>query len=141
MRMRGGLAIALLLAGCSSDPNGPDNGVLVGRFGNADQHAELVALHAAAELQLICGSYFAFSGAVRLAGDLTFRESGKYYPSSFGIPAGPVDAVAVGSYDTSTGTVHMHLEMAGDDPFPWELHSGESGELDKVVCALSVQSR
>ena len=52
-----------------------------------------------------------------------------------------MDAVAVGSYDTSTGTVHMHLEMNGDDPFPWELHSGESGELDKVVCALSVQSR
>jgi hypothetical protein len=35
----------------------------------------------------------------------------------------------------------MHLEMDGDDPFPWELRSGESGELDKVVCALSEQNR
>ena len=141
MRMRHGFAVVLLLAGCSSDPNGPDNGVLLGRFGNADQHAELVALHGAAELQLICGSYFAFQGPVQLASDLTFRESGKFYPSSFGIPAGPIDAVAVGSYETSTGTVRMHLEMNGDDPFPYELRSGESGELDKVVCALSVQSR
>jgi hypothetical protein len=141
MRALPGFAVALLLAGCSSDPNGPDNGVLVGRFGNADQHAELVALHEAAELQLICGSYFAFPGPVRLAADLTFRESGKYYQSGFGIPSGPIDAVAVGSYETSTGTVRMHLEMNGDDPFPYELHSGESGELDKVVCALSVQSR
>jgi hypothetical protein len=141
MRALPGFAVALLLAGCSSDPNGPDNGVLVGRFGNADQHAELVALHGAAELQLICGSYFAFPGPVRLAADLTFRESGKYYLSGFGIPSGPIDAVAVGSYETSTGTVRMHLEMDGDDPFPYELYSGESGELDKVVCALSVQSR
>ena len=141
MKALSGLAAALLLAACSSDPNGPDNGVLVGRFGNSDQHAELMALHGAAELQLICGSYFAFAGPVQLAADLTFRESGKYYPSSFGIPAGPIDAVAVGSYETSTGTVRMHLEMNGDDPFPYELHSGESGELDKVVCALSVQGR
>jgi len=134
-------AAVMLIAGCSSDPNGPDNGTLVGRFGNAEQHAELVALHAAAELQFICGSYFAFPGPIRLAADLTFRESGKYYASGFGIPSGPIDAVAVGSYDTSSGTVNMHLEMAGDDPFPYALHSGESGELDKVVCALSVQGR
>lgn len=141
MRVLPGLVVALLVAACSSDPNGPDNGALIGRFGNADQHAELVALHGAAELQLICGSYFAFPGPIRLAADLTFRESGKFYQSGFGIPSGPIDAVAVGSYDTSTGTVNMHLEMAGDDPFPYALHSGESGELDKVVCALSVQSR
>ena len=141
MRALPALALALLLAGCSSDPNGPDNGVLLGRFGSADQHAELVALHEAAELQLICGSYFAFPGPVHLAADLTFRESGKFYPASFGIPTGPVDAVAVGSYETSTGTVRMHLEMNGDDPFPYELRLGESGELDKVVCALSVQGR
>ena len=141
MRVLPGLLMALLVAGCSSDPNGPDNGALVGRFGNADQHAELVALHGAAELQLICGSYFAFSRPIRLAPDLTFRESGKFYQSGFGIPSGPVDAVAVGRYDSATGTVSMHLEMAGDDPFPYVLRAGESGELDKVVCALSAQGR
>jgi len=141
MRRMLGLGVAVLLAGCSSDPSGPDNGALVGRFGNADQHAELLAVHEAAELQLMCGSYFAFTGPIRLAADLTFREAGKYYPSGFGIPSGPIDAVAVGSYDTSSGTVNMHLEMSGDDPFPYALHLGQSGELDKVVCALSVQAR
>lgn len=132
-----GVAAALVVAACSSDPTGPDRGVLVGLFGNPDQLAQLVALHASAELQFPCGEYFAVSGPIRLNGDLTFRAGGKYYPMSFGIPAGPRDGFAVGAYDTATGRVHLRLELGGDDPRPYDLQPGVSAGLDHVVCALS----
>lgn len=137
MRVTGLVSLALLLGACSSDPSGPDGGVLLGLFGNPDQMAQLVALHGSAELQLPCGSYFEISGPIRLASDLTFRAEGTWHPLSFGIPSGPTHGAAVGSYETASGRVHLHLELGGDDPLPYVLQSGVSGDLEHVVCALS----
>ena len=139
MRITGLAALVLLLGACSPDPNGPDGGVLVGLFGNPDQMAQLVALHESAELQLPCGDYFGVPDPIRLADDLTFRAEGTWHPMSFGIPREPVHGVAVGSYETATGRVRVHLDLdlGGDDPLPYVLESGVSGGLEHVVCALS----
>ena len=137
MRITALAALVLLLGACSSDPSGPDGGALVGLFGNPDQMAQLVALHESAELQLPCGAYFGVAGPIRLADDLTFRAEGTWHPVTFGGPADPKRGVAVGSYETATGRVHLHLELGGDDPFPYVLESGVSGGLEHVVCALS----
>jgi hypothetical protein len=129
--------LLVLLGACSSDPSGPDGNVLVGLFGNPDQRAQLVALHESAELQLPCGAYFGVTGPIRLAGDLTFRAEGTWHPVSFGIPSEPQHGVAVGSYETATGQVHVHLELGGDDPLPYLLESGVSAGLEQVVCGLA----
>jgi len=131
------IAAVGLLAACSSDPNGPRTGLLTGLYGNPEQHAQLVALHRSAELQFPCGSYFESREPIVLDGDLTFRAPGKLHLASFGIPADPTDVVAVGSYESATGLVRMHLEGDGDDPIPYVLTPGQSGELDQVVCALT----
>jgi hypothetical protein len=140
MRMTRLAGLVMLLGACSADPNGPDGGVLVGLFGNPDQMAQLVALHESAELQLPCGEYFALSGPIRLAGDLTFRAEGIWHPMSFGIPRDPVRGVAIGNYETATGRVHLQLELGGDDPVPYVLMSGVSAGLERVVCALSARA-
>lgn len=137
MRLNGLVSLALLLGACSSDPSGPDGGVLVGLFGNPDQRAQLVALHGSAELQLPCGEYFEVPDPIRLAADLTFRADGTWHPRAFGIPMDPVRGTAVGSYETATGRVRLHLELGGDDPLSYVLESGVSAGLDHVVCALS----
>ena len=129
--------LLLLLAACSSDPSGPDSGVLVGLFGNPNQAAQLVALHQGAELQLACGAYFAVSGPIRLDGDLTFRAEGTWHPVSFGIPSDPRHGAAVGSYESATGRVRVRLDLGGDDPFPYVLESGVSAGLEHVVCGLT----
>ena len=135
--LAGVTGLVILLCACSSDPSGPGGGALTGLFGNPDQLAQLVALHESAELQLPCGAYFGVSGPIRLADDLTFRAEGLWHASSFGIPSEPERGVAIGSYETATGQVHMHLELGGDDPFPYVLASGVSGGLEHVVCALT----
>ena len=128
----------LLLGACSSEPNGPDGGgVLVGLFGTPDQMPHLVARHESAALQLPCGAYFGVTGPIRLAGDLSFRAEGTWHPVSFGIPSEPQHGAAVGSYETATGRVHVHLELGGDDPLPYVLESGVSAGLEHVVCGLS----
>jgi hypothetical protein len=141
MRAIPAFAAVMLMAGCSSDPNGPDNGTLLGRFGNAEQHAELVACTPRRSCSSSADRISPFRGRSGSRPISPSASPASSTQSGFGIPSGPIDAVAVGSYDTSSGTVNMHLEMAGDDPFPYALRSGESGELDKVVCALSVQAR
>lgn len=137
MRLRRLVPLAMLLGACSSEPNAPESGVLVGLFGNPDQAAQLVALHESAELQLPCGAYFGVSGPIRLADDLTFRAEGFWHAAPFGIPGEPERGVAIGSYETATGRVHVHLDLGGDDPFPYVLQSGVSGGLEHVVCGLT----
>ncbi len=137
MRLRLLPALCLLAAACSSDPDGPDTGLVVGIYGNAEQHAQLVALHGSAELQFPCGGYFEATDPIHLDADLTFRAPGRLHTGGFGVPSEPEDAVAVGSYESATGIIRMHLEGGGDDPIPYVLTSGQSGELGQVVCALS----
>lgn len=129
------VTFVLLVAGCSSDATSPAN-LLIGRYGDPVQHAELVALHGGAELMLPCGGYFTSGAPIALGTNQQFSSKGKWYPQSFGVPVSPLDATLAGGL--SGDVVTLNLRTAGsDDPIVYTLQRDVSGQLDKVVCALT----
>jgi hypothetical protein len=127
-------ALALLLAGCGEEPTGPKGGMLlVGRFGNPDLHAELVAIRAGAELNLPCGEYFSAAEPIVLGALQTFRVDGRWSPVDFGGPGTPRDAELRGAY--VDGVLTVTLSVAGHQTYTLALQHDVDGEVDAVLCA------
>lgn len=133
-RVLAATAFALLVAGCSGDPAGPDGFPLVGRFGNPDAHVELLAVHGGADLNFPCGEYFTSTAPIILRFDQTFQVEGRWHPVTFGGPGAPRDAVLAGSYVDGRLTVTL---SAAHGAYTIELARGVSGDVDAVVCALT----
>lgn len=124
----------LLLAGCGEDSTGPKGGILlVGRFGNPDLHAELVAIRAGAELNLPCGEYFSAAEPIVLGSLQTFRVDGRWSPVDFGGPGAPRDAELRGVY--VDGILTVTLSVAGEPKYTLPLQRDVDGEVDAVLCA------
>ena len=121
------LGSVLLLAACSSDPTAPGTAAVIGRFGDPGLHAELIAIHAGAELLLPCGAYFATTSPLELDGAQHFSQSGKYYPQPFGLPSAPLPATITGQYVNDVVQVQLHTTGGGEDPFTYQLQRDVSG--------------
>ena len=106
-RVLAATAFALLVAGCGSDPAGPDGFPLVGRFGNPDAHVELLAVRGGADLNFPCGEYFTSPAPIILRFDQTFQVEGRWHPATFGGPGDPRDAVLAGAYVDGRLTVTL----------------------------------
>ncbi|MEO8227814.1 MAG: hypothetical protein ABI637_10290 [Gemmatimonadota bacterium] len=128
------LTLALVAAACSSDPTSPGN-LLIGRFGDPELHAELLALHGGAELMLPCGGYFTSGDPIELTSGNQFSRTGKWYPQSFGVPVTPIDAKLNGSF--SGDVVTLAIDAGGDAPLVYTLRRDVSGQLNQVACALA----
>ncbi len=131
------LASALFATACGSDPTAPGNSALIGRFGDPALHAELIAIHAGAELLLPCGSYFAATSPLILDAGQQFSLSGKYYPQPFGLPSGPQAATITGRYANDSVQLQLHTTGGGEDPATYQLARDASGNLDMILCALT----
>jgi hypothetical protein len=125
-------AIIALLAGCG-DGTDPGGIPLVGRFGNPEQHVELLAVHGGAELHFPCGAHFSTTEPILLRPDRTFRRAGRWHPANIGGPLPPRDAVVSGFDHGGSLTVSMRAEA---EEYTIELERNVSGDVDAVLCAL-----
>lgn len=129
-------ALVCILAGCGDDPAGPGPFLLLGRFGNPESHAELLAIRAGAELNLPCGAYFTSADPILLSGDLTFSTAGLWQDAFFGGPVEPERATLTGELAGERLEVTMQVDEPGGTMLSFTLDRGASGELDDVACAL-----
>jgi hypothetical protein len=90
------LAFSLALSACGSDSTAPDSLVLVGQWGSTD--AELVAIHAGAEVRLAC-ALVVVERAIPISEANTFRAQGRFYGSRAveGTPTATVTGTLSGS--------------------------------------------
>ena len=124
----------VLLAACGEGPAGPGGGLLIGRFGNPDQHVELLAVRGGADLNFPCGALFTSTRPIELRADGSFRQEGRWQPTNFGGPLPDQSATMSGVAQGETLTVTMSAE--GGERYTVALERNVSGDVDAVLCAL-----
>ena len=128
----------LALAGCSDGPAGPEDDVLLGQFGIADQPTELLATHSGVDVDFGCASFFVSDEPALLDAAGNFSVEGEFrFAGAF--VGGPADATLSGRLDREplidTVTITFLIDGNGTlDPLVLTLRRGERYEGLPLPC-------
>jgi hypothetical protein len=133
------LASILLFTACNDDPGGPGDQLLLGRFGDPENHAELLAIHAGTELNTGCGNFFSSDQPVELSDDGSFDLRGRWHFGGAFVDPQDAGATIVGQFAADRVTLTLHIDGrtgTSGDPAVFDLRRDVSVNFGEVLCAL-----
>jgi hypothetical protein len=130
------IASIFLLSGCGDDSTEPGTQLLLGSFGDIEQHAELTAIHEGAELVVACSGYFSSSDPIELDEDGSFTRRGRWHGTVFGVGGADAAATIEGQVEADHVSLLLRLDEGNTAASTFELQRNVDGRPDEPLCAL-----